>query len=172
VYERGAAVADDSEAAVIEPGPLAADLVDITRAAGRTQDPVARQLLARAHGHEFLKAALSERISQRLRRNGADAGVAAYGALAMGVFDSERAVIGMELARGDAIAWREGDGPGAATALGFLNGRINSIAGGTDQMQRNGISEQVLGLPREPSFDRDKPFDQVLRDAQHWDGKL
>ena len=32
-------------------------------------------------------------------------------------------------------------------------------------MQRNGISEQVLGLPREPSWDRDKPFDQVLRDA-------
>ena len=33
-------------------------------------------------------------------------------------------------------------------------------------MQRNGISEQVLGLPREPSWDRDKPFDQVLRDAR------
>jgi alkylation response protein AidB-like acyl-CoA dehydrogenase len=172
VYERGAAVADDSEAAVIEPGPLAPDLVDVVRATGRAHDPEARQLLARAHSHQFLKAALSERISQRLRRGGADAGVAAYGALAMGVFDSERALIGMELARGDAVAWSDAEGPGAATALAFLNGRINSIAGGTDQMQRNGISEQVLGLPREPSFDRDKPFDQVLRDAQHWDGRV
>ena len=47
---------------------------------------------------------------------------------------------------------------------------INSVAGGTNQMQRNAISEQVLGLPREPSYDRDKPFDQVVRDAEHWDG--
>jgi hypothetical protein len=39
-------------------------------------------------------------------------------------------------------------------------------------MQRNAISEQVLGLPREPSFDRDKPFDQVVRDAEHWDGRV
>ena len=39
------------------------------------------------------------------------------------------------------------EGPGASTALTFLNGRINSVAGGTDQMQRNAIGEQVLGLP-------------------------
>jgi len=39
-------------------------------------------------------------------------------------------------------------------------------------MQRNAISEQVLGLPREPSFDRGKPFDQVLHDAERWDGQL
>ena len=88
------------------------------------------------------------------------------------MFDAERALIGMEFARGDAIAWDSAEGDGASTALTFLNGRINAIAGGTDQMQRNGISEQVLGLPREPSFERDKPFDQVLRDAEHWDGHI
>lgn len=52
------------------------------------------------------------------------------------------------------------------------NGKINSVAGGTDQVQRNAISEQALGLPREPSFDRDKSFDQVVRDAEHWDGRI
>jgi hypothetical protein len=80
----------------------------------------------------------------------------------------------MELARGDSVAWDADDheGPGAATALTFLNGRINSVAGGTDQMQRNAIGEQVLGLPREPSWERDKPFDEVLRAAQHWDGHV
>ena len=71
------------------------------------------------------------RLAARMKLSGADAGVAAYGALAHGVFDHERAVWGMELARGDSIAWDASDpeGPGAATALTFLNGRINSVAG-------------------------------------------
>src|SRR6202042_482173 len=106
------------------------------------------------------------------RLHGANPGFAAYWALSHGMFDAERANIGLDLAGGLLAAWdpSDADGVPASTALAFLNGKINSVAGGTDQMQRNAISEQVLGLPREPSFDRDKPFDQVVRDAEHWDG--
>jgi alkylation response protein AidB-like acyl-CoA dehydrogenase len=171
VFERGASTIGPPKAPP-EPGPLAPDLVEIANAVGRVDEPEARQLVARGHSLDYLRRVLDRRIAKVLQQSGADAGLAAYGKLTHGTFDSERALIGMELAQGEAIAWDAADGTGASTALTFLNGRINSIAGGTDQMQRNGISEQVLGLPREPSWDRDKPFDQVLRDAQNWDGHI
>jgi alkylation response protein AidB-like acyl-CoA dehydrogenase len=150
---------------------LAPDLVDLARRLDRQRDPSVRQLIARAHINDFVRSELLSRVALLTRAGAADpAGIAAYGKLASGTFSTERARIGLEIGRGAAVAWSDDETEGATAALNYLNGRMSGIAGGTNEVQRNGIGERVLGLPREPSFDTDRPFSEVVRRAASWTG--
>jgi alkylation response protein AidB-like acyl-CoA dehydrogenase len=152
-------------------GPVP-DLLALARQVGREKDPVVRQLIARAHINDFARHQLTRRITSLMHEsNGMEAGIAAYGKLAEGTLAPIRARIALEIGRGGALLWDRGDIKGMAPSLNYLNGRIMSIAGGTNEMQRNAIGERVLGLPREPSFDTKKPFSEVIRDVKNWTQK-
>jgi len=151
---------------------LPPDLLALAGARGKLDDPHARDVIARAHVDDIARAQLSRRIRSLMRASPRlAAGLAAYGKLAAGTFDPIRANLALDLADG-AIAWPDPGSAIAHAATDLLNSRFLAIAGGTVQMQLNGIGERVLGLPREPSFDSDKPFRQVVRDARNWSGKV
>jgi alkylation response protein AidB-like acyl-CoA dehydrogenase len=150
------------------PRRLAPDLVALARERGVLADPTYQQLIARAHVEDWAQGELGKRAMQAMVLGKADPAVASLIKLGMGTVQPARAAIAMEIAGRTGIAWEVEDGPGHAAAVGFLNGRIMAIAGGSNQIQRNIVGERLLGLPREPSVDGDKPFREVLRDAKTW----
>jgi alkylation response protein AidB-like acyl-CoA dehydrogenase len=169
VYERGAG---EMGATSREPRTLAPDLVALATEVGRTNDPVARQAIARAHINDYAQYQLGKRIGARLRGPNPDPGIAAYGKLASGVLAPTRNRIAMEIGGAHALLWDRDDESGDRHAINYLNSRMTSIAAGTNEVQRNGIGERVLGLPREPAFDTTTPFSEVLRKAREWNSKV
>lgn len=150
------------------PRRLAPDLVELAESAGLADDAAVRQLIARAHIDDYLQGQLLRRIGTAMATGRMNPAAVSLIKLRTGIVDPRRAAIAMEIAGRAGIAWAPGDERAATPAVDFLNGRIMSIAGGSNQIQRNIVSERLLGLPREPSADSDKPFRDVLRDARSW----
>lgn len=138
------------------------DLVEIALSAGRERMPHVRQLIARAHTYSYVMSELTLRINEAIRSGDEHHVLAAYRKLAAGTFDPLRARLGLSVGGEHAVVWDPADAAAADLARTFLDGRITAIAGGSNEMMRNVIGEQILGLPREPSDDYKLPFREVL----------
>jgi alkylation response protein AidB-like acyl-CoA dehydrogenase len=121
--------------------------------------------------NDWAQAQLVKRVMEQMLTGAGDPASASLIKLGLGINDPLRAAAAMEIAGRTAIAWAGDADPGSTAAVNFLNGRIMAIAGGSNQIQRNIVSERLLGLPREPSVDNDRPFREVLRDAKSWGSK-
>jgi alkylation response protein AidB-like acyl-CoA dehydrogenase len=136
----------------------AAELVGIANQTGRNTDPVMRQDIARIHALRRIGAWTGERSG-----GDSDMGTAAVLKLAMSTVLHGSARIHTQLIGQESMlvagGSQEGDNANQEAMWSF----INSIGGGSDQIQRNLIAERVLGLPHDPSSDHNIPFREARK---------
>jgi alkylation response protein AidB-like acyl-CoA dehydrogenase len=140
-------------------------VIDRAKATGRNTDPEVRQaiaaLLALVRASEW-----TARRAKEARKLGRPPGP--EGSLGkLGASNIARAAARVHTLISGADAMLSGaDGPlDGIIAEILLSVPAISIAGGTDEIQRNIISERVLGLPRETAVDAGKPFRDVPRNV-------
>jgi alkylation response protein AidB-like acyl-CoA dehydrogenase len=153
-YVSGVAVGTAGE------GGQRTDLADLARDTGQAHDPVVRQLVAEARVNDRVQQQLIERVTTGIGTGTFPAPAGAVPRLYAATNNERHYDIGLEIAGAGGGAWADGD-PAGIWGEFYLSRQANSLGGGSNEMQRNIISERVLGMPREFAADRDKPFDEV-----------
>jgi alkylation response protein AidB-like acyl-CoA dehydrogenase len=138
-----------------------ADLVARARATGLDADDHVRQQVADAHVLSTVRAHLIDRVTTGIRTGALPGSAAAITKLFTATAAARVASIGVEVAGTDAVVAPTVGATTVSSGVQFLVRQATSIGGGTNEMQRNNISERVLGMPRERSEDRDRPFSEV-----------
>jgi alkylation response protein AidB-like acyl-CoA dehydrogenase len=141
-----------------------ADLVaDVARETGCSGDPVIRQeiaaLFALQRAHQWtMQRARAAQLRGRVPGPEGSLGKLGASAVARAAANVHARVAGAAALLNGPRSLRDG-----IVAEVLVSVPAQSIAGGTDEIQRNIIGERVLGLPKEPSVDRDLPFRLVPR---------
>ncbi|MEJ7800372.1 MAG: acyl-CoA dehydrogenase family protein [Ilumatobacter sp.] len=128
------------------------------RAAGRTDDRVVRDQLMKIYAMETTKSLVAMRTRAEMKAGKAPGPGGSLGKLAGSLIAWRFREIAMEIAGPGSQAWDPSDDRAAALQQTVVGSFSASIAGGTDEIQRNIIGDRVLGLPREPSVDTQVPF--------------
>ena len=149
--------------------PQRAGRVDLilqrARETGHLADPVVRQEIAKllilSKAGEW--TARRARAAQALGRPQGPEG--SLGKLVSSHVARAAARVHTQLSGADALLSGPASPLGGTIAEILVSVPATSIAGGTDEIQRNIISERVLKMPKEPSVDTDKPYRDVPRNT-------
>jgi alkylation response protein AidB-like acyl-CoA dehydrogenase len=140
-------------------------LVEVVRARGLESDAHARQLVAEARVSQLVGRQLVDRVTRAMAVGKLPQSAGAILKLYTATSVIRRAEIGLELAGPAGAAWPAADEPAASRTLAewSLHRQGAALGGGSNEIQRNIISERVLGMPREFAADRDVPYRDVRR---------
>jgi alkylation response protein AidB-like acyl-CoA dehydrogenase len=136
------------------------NLVELARQMGKTGDSRVRQMVGENHANMIVQGQLIERVTQGIETGAMPGPAGALLRLATAVTHVREVDIALDVAGTSAVTWKPGETTGeAGVAYIFRQGLC--LGGGSNEMQRNLISERVLAMPRDRGEDRDLPFSEV-----------
>ena len=141
--------------------PTRTKLIELAGDNGCLHDPVLRQGLADYYSREMISGWMGEQVQYAIRRGESpplDPGLIKLMASQNRRLSGDLAaqIMGAELGAGtgEKVHWAQME----------LIGRYSiSIGGGTDEVLKNNIGERSLQLPREPGYDKNQPWRNILR---------
>lgn len=137
-------------------------LISRAHAMGRTDNPVLRDEIMKVWTFQKAAALTAERARVQRALGKSPGPEGSIGKLALSELSRRCNHAHSSIAGASGLlAGHEGDSSHAAVAETLISTPAQSIAGGTDQVQKNILGENMLGLPKEPSVDRGVPFNQV-----------
>ncbi|HVV10492.1 acyl-CoA dehydrogenase family protein [Amycolatopsis sp.] len=139
------------------------DLIEAAREAGRLDDPAVRQEIMRIHSWRLVNDWNAIRAKKQIEAGGGSS-LASLGKLAKSRILHSSWALKFRLLGARGLLYDEAaDKQAYEVDHQLMWSFINSIGGGTDQIQRNIISERILGLPKGFEPDRGVPFRDVRK---------
>jgi alkylation response protein AidB-like acyl-CoA dehydrogenase len=169
-YEHGGVEEGDESARGLGGGKIAGSLQEgafpkglaaLAHQRGVADDPFVRDRLVSA----FVTDAVNSLVGQQLGMAMRDGRISSHAGSMVKVANADASqrntADALNLSSMGGVAWEPDDEVAADRAREMLQARSVSIAGGTNEIQRNNTGDRVLGLPREPAVDRGMPFREV-----------
>lgn len=133
-------------------------LLELADKHGALGNPVMRQEIAQALAYRQLNSLNNQRAVEDIKANGASS-LMSLGKLAMSRIQHGEARLSAKILGPQVLLEESQDQHNAH--FDAAKAYMNSIGGGTDQIQRNIIAERILGLPKTDDIDRKIPFKDV-----------
>jgi len=138
--------------------------IDFAQRAGSKDDPLVRQELARLITMQRVSSWTASRAAAARAMGRPPGAEGSIGKLSLSHLARQAARVHSMIGGAQGMLSGPGSPYGGVIAEVLISVPAQSIAGGTDEIQRNILGERVLGLPREPA-DSDVPFRDVRRNA-------
>jgi len=146
------------------------DLIEAARSAGRLDDEAIRQEIMKNHSWRMVNQWNGTRAMRELQSSGGSS-LASLGKLAKSRILHQGWALRFKLIGAKGLLYDPADKANYEVDNQLMWAFINSIGGGSDQIQRNIISERILGLPKGHEADRGIPFRDVRKGGTFTDEK-